>query len=62
MPATKRTKTKYPGVYYIDSTVPGTKKPDKIYYIMYRRGGKLIEEKAGRQSDSKTHSCPTQIL
>jgi integrase len=50
MPATKRIKTKYPGVYYIESTVPGTNKPDKIFYIMYRRNAKLIEEKAGRQS------------
>jgi len=49
MAAMKRVKTKYPGVYYIESTVPGTKKPEKIYYIMYRKGGKLVEEKAGRQ-------------
>ena len=45
-----RFKTSYPGVYYVKSTIPGSKKPDKIYYIRYRRQGKLIEEKAGRQS------------
>lgn len=50
MPVAKRFRTKHPGVHYIESNVPGTNKPDKIYYIMYRRGGKLIEEKAGRQS------------
>ncbi len=50
MPATKRIKTRYPGVYYIESFIPGTNKPDRIYYIIYRRQGKLIEEKAGRQS------------
>ena len=50
MPATKRVKTRYPGVYYIESVIPGTNKPDRIYYIVYRRLGKLIEEKAGRQS------------
>jgi integrase len=50
VPATKRIKTRYPGVYYIESVIPGTNKPDKIYYIIYRRQGKLIEEKAGRQS------------
>jgi integrase len=50
LPATKRIKTRYPGVYYIESVIPGTNKPDKIYYIIYRRQGKLIEEKAGRQS------------
>lgn len=45
-----RFKTSYPGVYYVESTIPGSKKPDKIYYIRYRRQGKMIEEKAGRQS------------
>ena len=50
MPSNKRHKVKnYAGVYYIDSTHPQTGKPEKVYYIMYRKGGKLIEEKAGRQ-------------
>jgi integrase len=49
MPAKKRFKTNYPGVYYIESTIGQTGKPEKIYYITYRRDGKLIEEKAGRQ-------------
>jgi len=49
MPTLKRVKTKYPGVYYIDGTsVSG--KNERIYYIRYRKDGKLIEEKAGRQS------------
>ena len=48
MPAIVRTKTKYPGVYFIMGTsVEG--KPEKIYYIRYRRDGKMVEEKAGRQ-------------
>ncbi len=49
MPAQKRYKTKYPGVYYIRGKAVGTKKTERIYYITYRKGGKLIEEKAGRQ-------------
>jgi integrase len=49
MPAKKRFKTNYPGVFYIKSTVGQTGKPERIYYIAYRRNGKLIEEKAGRQ-------------
>jgi len=49
MAAKQRFKTDYPGVFYIESTVPGTNKPEKIYYIMYRKAGKLVEEKAGRQ-------------
>jgi hypothetical protein len=27
----------------------GTGKPERIYYITYRRDGKRVEEKAGRQ-------------
>ncbi|MGA1825947.1 MAG: tyrosine-type recombinase/integrase [bacterium] len=48
MPSFKREKTKYPGVSYIVGTsVNG--KPERIYYIRYRRDGELKEEKAGRQ-------------
>jgi len=47
MPTKGRYKTKYAGVYYIEGKGAGG--PEKIYYIMYRRNGKLIEEKAGRQ-------------
>jgi integrase len=47
MPTKGRYKTKYAGVYYIEGK--GASGPEKIYYIMYRRNGKLIEEKAGRQ-------------
>jgi len=47
MPTLKRCKTKYAGVFFIESEGPtGT---EKIYYIRYRRQGKMIEEKAGRQ-------------
>ncbi len=48
----KRSKTDYPGVYYIEGkcSVKGHA-TEKIYYIAYRKSGntKLIEEKAGRQ-------------
>ena len=49
MPAKKRFKTKYPGVYFIKSNAVGSNKTEKIYYIVYRKNGNLIEEKAGRQ-------------
>jgi integrase len=49
MPAKKRFKTKYPGVYYIESVAVGSGKLERIFYIMYRKNGELIEEKAGRQ-------------
>ena len=48
MPKVDRVKTNYPGVYFILGKASDGR-PEKIYYIMYRRGGKLIEEKAGRQ-------------
>ena len=44
-----RKKTKYPGVYFIVGEATATGKAERIYYIRYRKGGKLIEEKAGRQ-------------
>ncbi len=49
MPSLKRTKTKYPGVYYVMGIAVGTGKPERIYYIRYRKDGKEVEEKAGRQ-------------
>lgn len=49
MPTLKRIKTNYPGVFYIEGTSPATGKPEKIFYIRYRKAGKMIEEKAGRQ-------------
>ncbi|SPD72005.1 Integrase [uncultured Desulfobacterium sp.] len=51
MPAQKRFKTGYSGVYYIQGKgVTGSShKIEKIFYITYRKNGKLISEKAGRQ-------------
>jgi integrase len=49
MPKQGRFRTKYPGVYYIVGKSIGLGKPEKIYYVQYRKGGRLIEEKAGRQ-------------
>ena len=41
-----RIKTTYPGVYYIEGPPIGPKgQKDKIYYIIYRKDGKQIEEK-----------------
>ncbi|MBW6503267.1 site-specific integrase [bacterium] len=45
----------YAGVWYLDSTVPGSDppRPDKVYYITYRVSGerKSYDEKIGRESD-----------
>ncbi|MFO7784785.1 MAG: hypothetical protein R6V25_09145, partial [Desulfatiglandales bacterium] len=55
MPANKRYKTKYPGVYWIEGEPQGSPsgKKEKIFYILYRKDGKLVEEKAGRQFQDK---------
>lgn len=47
MPTMKRHKTTYPGVWYIEGT-GAAGKPERIFYIGYRKAGKWIEEKAGR--------------
>lgn len=49
MPKQDRIKTQYPGVLYVEGTSPATGKRERIYYIRYRKDGKLVEEKAGRQ-------------
>jgi integrase len=48
MPRNERVKTPYPGVFFVIGKASNGRQ-EKIYYIMYRRGGKLIEEKVGRQ-------------
>lgn len=45
----ERIKTRYPGVYYIENQNPSTGKMERVYYIRYRKGSRLVEEKAGRQ-------------
>ena len=62
MPKQKRYKTNYPSVYYINGRglEKGTK--EKVYYILFRKNGKLIEEKAGRQfQDKMSPSRASQI-
>lgn len=62
MPTKARFKTKYPGVYYIEGKAPTNGSPERIYYIMYRKDGKLIEEKAGRQyQDHMSQARAAQI-
>lgn len=62
MPAKKRFKTSYPGVYYVEGQAVASGKVERIYYVMYRRDGKLIEEKAGRQhQDAMTPAKAARI-
>jgi len=48
MPRQERFKTKYPGVVYVQGT-GADGKPERVFFIIYRKNGRQIEEKAGRQ-------------
>ena len=44
-----RVKTKYPGVYYREAERIGGSGTERVYYIVFKKNGKVHEEKAGRQ-------------
>jgi integrase len=45
----KRYKTKYPGVFYRLVDRLGGPGQERMYYVVIKKGGKMVEEKAGRQ-------------
>ncbi len=45
----RRFKTDYPGVFYREANRPGGKGKEKVYYVVYKKDGKTIEAKAGKQ-------------
>jgi integrase len=45
----KRIKTTYPGVYYREGRRIGGPGTERIYYITFKRDGRMHEEKVGRQ-------------
>lgn len=45
----KRHKTSYPGVFYREAERIGGKGLEKVYYIVFKKDGKVHEEKVGRQ-------------
>lgn len=49
MTSPKRIKTKYPGVFYREVARIGTSGVERVYYILFKKEGKLYEEKVGRQ-------------
>lgn len=53
----KRVKTDYPGVFFREADRIGGKGKEKVYYAVYKKHGKVCEEKCGRQySDDMTPS------
>jgi integrase len=58
----ERIKTNYPGVFYYNVPSTATGKPERIYYIRYRRDGKEVEEPCGRQyQDDMTPARASRI-
>lgn len=52
----------YVGVFYIEANRAGKKGIEKVYYIRYRKNGKLIEEKVGGQfKDNMTPAKASSI-
>lgn len=49
MASVKRNKTKYPGVFFREESRIGASGTEKVYYVIFKRDGKTIEEKVGRQ-------------
>lgn len=62
MPTMKRFKTSYPGVFFVEARGIGTGRPERVYYLIYRRDGRVVEEKAGRQfQDAMTEAKAARI-
>lgn len=58
----KRHKTKYPGIFFRNAKRIGGKGIEKIYYVVYKKDGKVHEEKAGREyADDMTPSRAGRI-
>ncbi|MBW1903074.1 MAG: PAS domain-containing protein [Deltaproteobacteria bacterium] len=57
-----RTKTKYPGVYYRNARRRGKAGTERVYYIVFKKGGRVFEEKVGRQyADAMTPAEAAEI-
>ncbi|MBW1953654.1 MAG: site-specific integrase [Deltaproteobacteria bacterium] len=58
----KRHKTNYPGVYYREVKRLGGAGTERVYYIVFKKDGKVYEEKVGRQyADDMTPARAARI-
>jgi integrase len=58
----KRIKTNYPGVFYREAKRIGGKGLERVYYIVFKKDGKVFEEKVGRQyADALTPARAARI-
>lgn len=49
MAGQSRIKTNYPGIFYRITERKGKRGEERVYYIVFKQDGKVIEEKVGRQ-------------
>lgn len=62
MSTNKRIRAEYPGVYYRVSQRIGRAGEERVYYIVFKKDGKTIEEKVGRQyADNMTSAKASGI-
>ena len=45
----KSHQTSYPGIFYREAERIGGQGQERVYYIVFKRDGKVYEEKVGRQ-------------
>jgi integrase len=45
----RRNRTRYPGVFYREARRIGGKGAERVYYIVFKKDSKVLEEKVGRQ-------------
>ena len=58
----KRNATDYPGVVYRDVNRIGGRGQERVYYVRFKKDGKLYEEKVGRQyADDMTPAKAARI-
>jgi integrase len=58
----KRQKTNYPGVFYREAERLGGPGKERVYYIVFKKDGMVIEEKVGRQfKDAMTPARAARI-
>lgn len=58
----RRKATKYPGVFFRETARIGASGVERVYYIVFKKGGKVHEEKVGRQyADDMTEAKASRI-
>lgn len=49
MASRQRQWTGYPGVYFVEKLQKKGGGKERVYYVVYRKGGRQVEEKVGHQ-------------